>query len=84
MRTPKYESLLHDSERGVSVSLEDETDDDTDLLTLVRIEGGAVTIETEAASYELDVGRVDPAEVSKMRAVLSHMNFDKRFRVEAV
>ena len=84
LRTPTYESLLQDSDRGVSVSLEGRTDDDTDLLTLARIEAGTVTLETEAASYELDVGRVDATEVSRMRAVLSRMNFDKRFRVEAV
>ena len=84
LRTPTYESLLPESDRGVSVSLEDETDDEPDLLTQIWIKGGTVTLETEATRYELDVGRVDTTEVSKMKALLSRMNFDKRFRVEAI
>ena len=84
LRTPKFEAMLDEAERGVSVSLEDETGDDVDVLAVVRIEANRVTIETQASKYDLDVSRVDPAEVSEMKALIERMNFDDRFRIEDV
>ncbi len=83
LRTPKYEAMLDEAERGVSVSLQDKTGDD-DLLEVVRIEASRVTIETESAKYDLDLSRVDPAEVSEMKALFRRMNFDNRFKIENV
>ena len=82
LRTPKYEAMLDETERGVSVSLEDETGDDVDVLTVVKIETSRVIIVTRASKYDLDVSRVDPAEVSEMKALIGRMNFDDRFRIE--
>ena len=82
LRTPKYEAMLDEAERGVSVSLENETDDDVDVLEVVRIEAKRVTIETRASKYELDVSQVDPVEVSEMKTLIGRMNFDDRFRFE--
>ena len=82
LRTPVFEPLLDDYERGVSVSLED--DDDVHLLAAVKFEANFVTIETQASTYDLDIGRVDPAEVSEMKAPFKRMNFDNRFRIEEV
>ena len=82
LRTPKYEAMLDEAERGVSVSLEHEKDDNVDLLEVVRIEEKRVAIETQASKYELDVSQVDPVEVSEMAAVIKRMNFDDSFRIE--
>lgn len=84
LRTPKFEALLDEAERGVSVSLENETGDDFDMLAVVRFEADRVTIETRSSNYDLDVSRVDPAEVSEMKALFGRMNFDNRFRIEDV
>ena len=84
LRTPKFEAMLDEADRGVSVSLEDGTGDDVDLLAFVRIEANRVTIETQASKYVLDVSRVDPAEVSEMKALIERMNFDDRFRIGGV
>jgi hypothetical protein len=84
LRTPKFEAMLDEAERGVSVSLEDETGDDVDVLAVVRIGANRVTIETQASRYDLDVSRVDPAEVSEMKALIERMNFDDRFRIEDI
>ncbi len=84
LRTPQFEGLLDEAERGVSVSLEDETGDDDGLLEVIRIAANRVTIETQASKYDLDVSRVDPAEVSEMKALIERMNFDDRFRIEDV
>ena len=84
LRTPKYEPMLDEAERGVSVSLQDETGDDDDLLEVVRIQASRVKIETQSSKYDLDLSRVDSAEVSEMKALIGRMNFDNRFRIENV
>ncbi len=82
LRTPKFEAMLDEAERGVSVSIEGKTVDDFEVLTVVRLEGNLVTIETQASRYELDLSRVDPPEVSEMKALIERMNFDHKFAIE--
>jgi hypothetical protein len=84
LRTPKYEPLLDEIERGVSVSLEHETDDDVEMLAVLRIRAKSLTIETWTSKYDLDVSRVDSAELSEMTALIKRMNFDGRFSIEEV
>ena len=84
LRTPKFEAMLDQAERGVSVSLEGETGEDVDMLRVVEFESNHVTIVTQESKYDLDVGRVDPAEVSEMKALIRRMNFDNRFRIEDI
>ena len=82
LRTPKFERILDASERGVSVSLEDGTGSDRDLLKFMRIEAKRVTIDTQATKYDLDVSRVDPVELSEMKTLIGRMNFDNQFTIE--
>ena len=84
LRTPKFEAKLDESERGVSVALDDEMDIDRDLLVAVKIEANRVMIETHKSRYDLDISRVDSAEVSEMKALFGRMNFDGRFKIEDV
>ncbi len=84
LRTPKFEAMFDEAERGVSVSLEDGSGKDGDLLKAVRIEANRVTIETQKTKYDLDVSKVDRAEVSEMKALIVRMNFDNRFRIEDI
>jgi hypothetical protein len=85
LRTPKFEPLLDEFERGVSVSMGSEYDeDDRNLLSVVRLGSDRVTVETQSAKYDLDVGRVDPAELSEMKALLKRMNFDHKFEIIGV
>ena len=84
LRTPKYEAVLDEAERGVSVSLEDETGDDADMITVVKFETNRIRIETRSSKYDLDISRVDPAEVSEMKALIGRMNFDAGFRIEDI
>ena len=82
LRTPKYESLLPEDERGVSVSHEGEFDDEGDYLRRISLAGSGITIESTRRRYELDVSRVDRRELKAARKVLTHMNFDQRFVLE--
>ena len=84
LRTPEFERILDEAERGVSVSLEAETDEDFDMLEVVMLEANSVTIKTQETKYDLDVSRVDPDELSEMKVLMERMNFDAGFRIENV
>ena len=75
---------MGETERGVSVSLEAGTDEDFGMLEVVMLEANRVMIMTQVSKYDLDVSRVDPDELSKMKALIERMNFDARFRIENV
>jgi len=86
LRTPKYEFIFEEHERGVNVSFERHDDDEGDLLQqfdyleVDRI----VRIRTASQEYELDVRKVGAADLQKMRAILKRMNFDQKFRTSGI
>jgi hypothetical protein len=79
LRTPKYEALLPDEERGVSVSHEREVDEDDDYLRRVSLVGSVMTIESTRRRYQLEMSQVDQDELLAARRILARMNFDGRF-----
>ena len=81
MRTPKYESILDDSERGVSVSDEDREEDDADQLEEIEFRGDEVRIVSRNTDYQLDCSRVDGEELEDAKKILNAMNFDRRFKI---
>ena len=81
MRTPKYESILDDAERGVSVADDDCEEGLNDLLEEIECRGDEVRIVSQYAEYQLDCSRVDPEEVEDAKKILRAMNFDGRFRI---
>jgi hypothetical protein len=83
LRTPKYEHLLADSERGVSVSFGRYVEDDEELLEELHLDrkSSVVRLTTSVRNYELDLRKVDEKEVKAMRKVLSRMNHDRRIRL---
>ena len=85
LRTPKYEFLLDESERGVHVSF-GRNYDEVDPLEEVRFSEhtGTVHIKTRARLYELDVRKVNRQELSSMRKVLRKMNYDRRFKMSGL
>lgn len=80
LRTPKYEFILDESERGVSVATGETEEGDRELLVLVEWGKETVRLESTAGVYVLDVSSVDAAEVNEAKAVLRKMNFDGRFK----
>jgi hypothetical protein len=86
MRTPKYEVIFEEHERGVRVSYERYDDDEDDLLQEFDYAEGDATIRIRTASreYELDVRKVDAADLKKMRAILTKMNYDQKFQTTGV
>ena len=84
LRTPKYESLRPDEERGVSVSYDADADaeDEGEYLRRVRLAEPVSTIESTRRRYELDLSQVDHQELAAARRILARMNFDRRFVLE--
>jgi len=86
MRTPKYEFIFEEYERGVKVSFERHDDDEDDLLQKFEYADGEAMIRIRTASreFELDVRKVDAADLKKMRAILRKMNYDQKFETSGV
>ena len=81
LRTPKYEFLLDDAERGVNVSYEDFLDDEDDPLEAIDIQKRVMTIITRHRRYTLNVGGVDNEDLEEAQEILKQMNFDNRFEL---
>jgi len=84
LRTPKYEFILDESERGVRVSFDDFPDEENELLEQVAIEGEVATITTNYRTYTVSIKNVKDMEIDKARRVLKKMNFDRRFELKIV
>ena len=84
MRTPRYESILDETERGVKVSDEAWLDDIDDLLKVFEFHNDFVRIITHHHQFELDLSKVDKKDIRKAKKFLKKMNFDNRFEIEIV
>ena len=81
IRTPKYETLLDDDERGVSVGTGKSKGLTRELLVAVHWRKGTVEITTTGGSYMLSIGKVSNKELSFAKKLLKRMNFDSRFTI---
>ena len=81
LRTPEYEFILDESERGVKVS-HDLYDDEFDALKEIEIVGRTATVTTIRNSYILDLRAVEEEEIDESKPVLAAMNFDGRFQLK--
>ena len=83
MRTPKYEFLLDESERGVSFSDEAHWDEE-DWLRSIDFSREVVRIQTRYCDYTLDVRSVQKGELKRAERILRKMNFDDAFILRIV
>jgi len=81
MRTPKYEFILDEAERGVNVSDEAWRDDEDDILKKIEFGDDFVRIITNHHQFELDLRKVDKEEIEQAKTILQRMNFDNRFEL---
>lgn len=82
LRTPKYEFIMDESERGAKVYFEEFFDDENELLEQVTMEGDVVTITTNYRTYTVSIRDVDDVEIKRSKRVLKKMNFDERFELK--
>ncbi len=81
LRTPVFESILEEGERGVSVGTGSAETNDRQLLVSIRFGSETVLVETTGLSYLLSVRTVEAEEISEAKAVLRKMNFDNKFTI---
>ena len=79
MRTPIYEHILDERERGVSVSFKNS--EDNFRLKSVMLGEDIVEISDEENKYVLDMRRVDKEDINVLEGILKKMNFDNRFTI---
>ena len=84
LRTPKFEFILDEDERGVSVSHDDDPEVESNLLRRILVASPKVIIESTYNRYELDVSRVNQEDLGEACAILQKMNFDRSFTFELV
>lgn len=84
LRTPKYEALVGEEERGVSVGTGSSDTLERELLVSVHWGAREVTLESTHETYVLDIHAVAPDEVRRAEKVLRQMNFDNRFLLSGV
>ena len=81
MRTPEYEVLLDESERGVKVSDEAWLNDEDDMLRKIEFGNDFVKIISSHHKFDLDLRKVDNEEIDQVKTIRQKMNFDNRFEV---
>jgi hypothetical protein len=81
MRTPEYEFMLDEVERGVNVSDEAWRDDENDILKKIEFGDDFIRIITNHYQFELDLRKVDKEEIEQAKTILQRMNFDNHFKM---
>ena len=84
LRTPEYEFILDETERGVKVSDEAFSDDEDDMLKEIEFGDDLVRIITDHHQFDLDLRKVDKEDIEQTKAFLKRMNFDNRFEIGIV
>jgi hypothetical protein len=80
IRTPKYEFLFDESERGVIFSDEYYMDED-DMLQSIEISQNVLHLQTLKQDYSLDIYGIDKKEIKQAVKILRKMNFDNAFEL---
>jgi hypothetical protein len=82
LRSPQYEHLLPEEERGATVAPLDPKEVETDFLVSVKWLGVRVIVKTQRHEYKLDVSAVPENEVVEAKAVLRKMVKDGSAHVD--
>ena len=82
LRSPKYEPLLPEEERRVSVGSGAAGSTEREMLVAATWSAETVYITSSTKQYTLDIRAVDGEEIRQARRILRKMNFDKRFTLD--
>jgi hypothetical protein len=85
LRTPKFEFIFDEHERGIRASFERFSDED-DYLEEARFSEQERTIQlkTRAHTHNLDLRKLDRKELNAMRKLLRKMNYDSCVKLSGV
>jgi len=82
LRSPQYEHLLPEEERGATVGPLDPKDVETDFLVSVQWLGVRVIVKSQRHEYKLDISAVAENEIAEAKAVLLKMVKDGTAHVD--
>ena len=85
IRTPRYESILPEEDRGVSVAAGALGSGERELLVSITFNSSekSAVIESSKRVYNLSLAHVQPDDILAAKSLLSRMNFDQRFVANA-
>lgn len=84
MRDRKWEHLVADEDKGVTLSDEDAAEPEQvegSRLKAVRIDDRVAEIATKRRRYQLDLRDVDDTDLKAAKKILRKMNHDSRFKL---
>lgn len=84
LRSPQYEHLLPEAERGATVAPLDPREIERDLLVSVHWLAGRVVVKTQRHEYRLNISTVAENEIAEAKAVLQTMLKDGSAHVDGV
>ena len=84
LRTPEYEFILDETERGVKVSDEAFMDEEDDMLKEFEFSENFARIITDHHQFDLDLRKIDENDIEQAKTFLKKMNFDNRFEIRIV
>ena len=84
LRTPEYEFILDETERGVKVSDEALMDEEDDMLKEFEFSDDFVRIITDHHQFDLDLRKIDKEDIEQAKTFLKKMNYDNRFEIRIV
>jgi hypothetical protein len=80
LRSPQYEHLLADEDRGPTIARSSDPSPEPVFLTAVDWVGDTLRFEAAKRDYTLDVSNVDAVEIADAKRILRLMNSDGRFK----
>jgi hypothetical protein len=83
-RTPVFEAILDEDQRGVNVSMEGEylEEEEYNMLNNIRITNDEIVVQSTFRKYKLDITRVPKSEITDMVKLLKKQNYDNRFTID--
>jgi hypothetical protein len=80
MRSPQYEHLLADEDRGATIARSSDPSPEPLFLASVDWVGDTLHIKAANRKYTLDPSKVDALEIADAKRILRLMNSDARFK----
>jgi hypothetical protein len=80
MRSPQYEHLLADEDRGATIARSSDPSPEPLFLTSVNWVEDTLQIEAANRKYTLDLSKVDAVEIADAKRIVRLMNSDGRFK----
>ena len=86
MRTKKYEKLMYEFERGVSISWEDDVEEGEfdEIITSFEWNKAQATITSPKRTFEVDISDISKDEFKAMKKILKKMNSDNCFKLKKI